>query len=155
MDPTKLRSRGFNSAADSKRKEAARKDQSLWTETPAERAQRIADEQSGKKRRIENAEDLLTPEEQEAQRRKKKRDQAISKDLEGYHVSSNGNPTCMAHPDVPHSRDSRNHCLTSMLRSKKARRERTMMVNHRQYGIGKACLVLEVGCRIQNQGIAC
>lgn len=86
LDPTKLRSRGFNTAADAARKKAAASDQSLWTETPAERAQRLADEQSGKKRRIENAEDLMTPEEQEKLRRKKKRDKAIAEDLKDFHV---------------------------------------------------------------------
>lgn len=86
LDPTKLRSRGFNSSADAARKKAAAKDQSLWTETPAERAQRLADEQSGKKRRIENAEDLSTPEEREALRRKQKKDRAIAKELEEYNV---------------------------------------------------------------------
>lgn len=92
MDPTKLRSRGFNSAADANRKKAAASDQSLWTETPAERAQRLADEASGKKRRIENAEDTSTPEEQDARRKKKKRDAAIAKDLEELNVRPSSTP---------------------------------------------------------------
>ena len=51
IDPTKLKARQFaRSAAPAKNV-----DNSLWTETPAERQQRIADEVSGKKRRAANA----------------------------------------------------------------------------------------------------
>ena len=50
IDPTKLKARQFaRSAAPAKNV-----DNSLWTEMPAERQQRIADEVSGKKRRAAN-----------------------------------------------------------------------------------------------------
>ncbi|KAF7969746.1 hypothetical protein HWV62_26110 [Athelia sp. TMB] len=51
LDPTKLKARQFaRSAAPAKKV-----DNSLWTETPAERQQRLADEVSGRKRRAANA----------------------------------------------------------------------------------------------------
>lgn len=58
LDPTKLKARQFaRSAAPAKKV-----DNSLWTETPAERQQRLADEVSGKKRRAANApEEVVDP----------------------------------------------------------------------------------------------
>jgi len=54
IDPTRLnKGRKF---APNKNPNAGSTDTSLWTETPAERQQRLADELSGKKRRKENSE---------------------------------------------------------------------------------------------------
>ena len=53
IDPTKLtKPRQFSRSA----APAREVDSSLWTETPAERQQRLADEVSGKRRRAVNAE---------------------------------------------------------------------------------------------------
>lgn len=81
LDPTKLKARQFaRSAAPSKKV-----DSSLWTETPAERQQRIADEVSGKKRRAANAPD----EEPDPDAIKRmKRDQEIRRGVEAHTVSS-------------------------------------------------------------------
>lgn len=80
LDPTKLKARQFaRSAAPSKKT-----DNSLWTETPAERQQRIADEVSGKKRRAANAPD----EEPDPDAIKRlKRDQEIRRGVEAHTVS--------------------------------------------------------------------
>ncbi|KAJ7474162.1 hypothetical protein FB451DRAFT_1351515 [Mycena latifolia] len=54
LDPTKLRARTFARTAAPARSSSS-SEPSLWTETPAERAQRLADEVSGRKRRAANA----------------------------------------------------------------------------------------------------
>lgn len=64
-------------------------DNTLWTETPAERQQRLADEVMGKKRRAENADitdqDPLV--EEEANKRRK-RDAELQRQVEEYTVRS-------------------------------------------------------------------
>ena len=59
-------------------------DTSLWTETPAERQQRLADEVLGKKRRIENAEP--DAEDEEDARKRRKRDETLKREVEEYTV---------------------------------------------------------------------
>ena len=84
LDTTKLKPRQFaRSAAPAKKV-----DNSLWTETPAERQQRIADEVSGKKRRAANAPDDAesTPEAALEARKKRKRDEEIKKNVEKHTV---------------------------------------------------------------------
>jgi len=82
LDPTKLKARQFARTATATRKV----DNSLWTETPAERQQRIADEVSGKKRRAVNAEDSVSPEEALAARKKQRRDEEIKRNVDEYTV---------------------------------------------------------------------
>jgi len=53
LDPTKLKARQFSRSSAPAVKKS---DNSLWTETPAERQQRLVDEVSGKKRRAVDAE---------------------------------------------------------------------------------------------------
>ncbi|KAL0949026.1 hypothetical protein HGRIS_009121 [Hohenbuehelia grisea] len=81
IDPTKLtKGRQFaRSAAPAKEI-----DNSLWTETPAERQQRLADEVSGKKRRAANADVGLSPEEELEMRKKRRRDEEIRKGVETH-----------------------------------------------------------------------
>ena len=80
LDPTKLKARQFaRSAAPAKKV-----DNSLWTETPAERQQRIADEVSGKKRRAANAPDE-EPDPDAIKRRR--RDEEIRREVEAHTVS--------------------------------------------------------------------
>ncbi|GAA6038421.1 hypothetical protein JCM8097_007640 [Rhodosporidiobolus ruineniae] len=81
MDTTKLKSRGFatgKAAASAGKKEGP---STLWTETPAERQQRLQDEMLGKKRKAENA-----PKEEESDeaRRKRKRDQQLKDEVERH-----------------------------------------------------------------------
>ena len=56
---------------------------SLWTETPAERQQRLADEVQGKKRRVTDAA-LVDEEELERKRRRKKEEERMRKGVDDY-----------------------------------------------------------------------
>jgi hypothetical protein len=62
-------------------------DNTLWTETPAERQQRLADEVMGKKRRAENA-DVTNqdPLEEEEANKRRKRDAEIQRQVDEYTV---------------------------------------------------------------------
>ncbi|KAJ8703356.1 hypothetical protein PTI98_001983 [Pleurotus ostreatus] len=81
LDPTKLnKPRQFSRSA----APAREVDNSLWTETPAERQQRIADEVAGKKRRAANAEPALSVEEELEMRKKRRVDEAIRKGVEEH-----------------------------------------------------------------------
>lgn len=85
LDPTKLKkSRQFSRSANPP--PAGNKDMSLWTETPAERQQRLADEVSGKKRRVTDA--PADDEEASAKRRRKQEEAFIRKGVEEYTVCS-------------------------------------------------------------------
>ncbi|KAH8922276.1 hypothetical protein BT69DRAFT_1282387 [Atractiella rhizophila] len=84
-DPTKLKARGFmQTNRPHKAVTSSSKDNSLWTETPQERAQRLEDEVLGKRKRatVEGGDE----EEDEGERRKKKRDEEMRekvRELEG------------------------------------------------------------------------
>lgn len=64
-------------------------DTSLWTETPAERQQRLADEVAGKRRRAEDQEVDLAERGKNAQdrERKRRRDEEIRAGVDEYTVS--------------------------------------------------------------------
>lgn len=81
IDPTKLtKGRQFQRTSAPSRNQ----DTSLWTETPAERQQRLADEVSGKRRRAVNAEPDA---EDELEARKRRRhDEDVRKGVEEYTV---------------------------------------------------------------------
>ncbi|KAF9024555.1 hypothetical protein BDZ89DRAFT_954644 [Hymenopellis radicata] len=82
LDPTKMnRPRQFARSAAPAPKNT---DSNLWTETPAERQQRLADEVSGKRRRVVNAEDAVSPEEALEARKKRKRDENIRKGVDEH-----------------------------------------------------------------------
>jgi len=57
---------------------------SLWTETPAERQQRLADEVMGKKRKATDP--VVDPEVEAAKRRKKDEEAAIKAQVDEYNV---------------------------------------------------------------------
>jgi hypothetical protein len=80
-DPTKLKARQFNrsSAAGSARDAPS----NLWTETPAERQKRIADEVAGKKRRA--VEGVNEAEEADA-KVKRRRDEQVRKAIDEHNV---------------------------------------------------------------------
>ncbi len=84
IDPTKLtKGRQFARTAAPSRNV----DNSLWTETPAERQQRLADEVAGKRRRAVNADPDAGDESKEAESRKKRRrDEEIRKGVDEYTV---------------------------------------------------------------------
>ena len=83
LDTTKLKSRGFatGKAAQSAANKAG--PSNLWTETPAERQQRLEDEALGRKRRAENA---PVEEERDDDRRKRIRDQQLKAEVERHNV---------------------------------------------------------------------
>ncbi|GAA5891163.1 hypothetical protein JCM8208_002522 [Rhodotorula glutinis] len=84
LDTTKLKSRGFatGKAAQSAANKAG--PSNLWTETPAERQQRLEDEALGRKRRAENA---PVEEERDDDRRKRIRDQQLKAEVERHNTS--------------------------------------------------------------------
>ncbi|KIK15983.1 hypothetical protein PISMIDRAFT_686812, partial [Pisolithus microcarpus 441] len=83
LGPTKLKARQFGRSSGP----GHDADSSLWTETPAERLQRLTDEVSGRKRKAVNAE----PEEDlEDAKKRKKRDEVIRRGVEEHTCKSRG-----------------------------------------------------------------
>jgi Protein of unknown function (DUF3752) len=82
LDPSRLTKARQFSRSSAPLKQA---DNSLWTETPAERQQRLADEVSGKKRRAVNAEPV---EEAEDGKKKRRMDESIRRGVDEYTVGS-------------------------------------------------------------------
>ncbi|KAK7467472.1 hypothetical protein VKT23_004525 [Stygiomarasmius scandens] len=81
LDPKKLsKSRQFSRSA----APAKNTDSSLWTETPAERQQRLADEVSGKKRKAANAEDSVSTEEALEAQKRQRRDEMIRQGVDHH-----------------------------------------------------------------------
>ncbi|MBW0470093.1 hypothetical protein O181_009808 [Austropuccinia psidii MF-1] len=89
IDPTKLKSRGFkqNSKPYSSSQDQQTCTGTLWTETPVERAQRLADEAIGKRRRAEDV--TKTNDEDDLEKvKRKKRDKVIRNQVEQHNQSS-------------------------------------------------------------------
>ena len=82
LDPTKLKARQFGRGSCSTQDT----DSSLWTETPAERQQRLADEVSGRKRRAVNADPKTTDKDPAEARKRRKREEEIRKGVEEHTV---------------------------------------------------------------------
>lgn len=84
IDPTKLtKARQFARTAAPSRDV----DSSLWTETPAERQQRLADEVAGKRRRAVNADpDAVDEDKEQEVRKRRRRDEEIRKGVDEYTV---------------------------------------------------------------------
>jgi len=84
LDPTKLnKPRQFSRST----APARSVDNTLWTETPAERQQRLADEVMGKKRRVENADDAeQDPQAEEDANKRRKRDAGLRRQVDDYTV---------------------------------------------------------------------
>ena len=83
IDPTKIK-KGRQFARSSGQGRDV--DNSLWTETPAERQQRLADEVAGKRRRAVNADPEADPEAIEEARKKRRYDEEIRKGVDEYTV---------------------------------------------------------------------
>jgi len=93
LDPTKARPRQFaRSAAPSRETSGS----SLWTETPAERQQRLADEVAGRKRRAANAEPEEDPHDAAKRRR---RDEHIRRGVEEHTRKARGAALVETHID--------------------------------------------------------
>ena len=61
-------------------------DNTLWTETPAERQQRLADEVMGKRRRTENADDDASGADAAEARKRRKREAELQRQVDDYTV---------------------------------------------------------------------
>ncbi|KAF8551915.1 hypothetical protein OG21DRAFT_1512145 [Imleria badia] len=94
LDPTKLKSRQFGRGT----APARDSDTSLWTETPAERQQRLADEVSGRKRRAANADPVADEDEEEA-RKRRRRDAEIRKGVDEHTRKARGPALVEAHTE--------------------------------------------------------
>jgi len=92
LDPTKLKARQFGRGT----APARDTDTSLWTETPAERQQRLADEVSGRKRRAVNAEPV---EDDEDTRKRRRRDAAIRRGVDEHTRKARGPALVDAHTE--------------------------------------------------------
>ncbi|KAJ6501795.1 hypothetical protein DFH09DRAFT_1265297 [Mycena vulgaris] len=80
LDPTKLKARQFARSAAPSRST----DNTLWTETPAERQQRLADEVSGKKRRAANSGPAVSPAEELEARKRRRIDEELRAGVEEH-----------------------------------------------------------------------
>lgn len=87
LDPTKLKARQFSRGQGSTT--SSQTDTSLWTETPAERLQRLADEVSGKKRRVTDA-PVEDEDEKTKKRRRKQEDEFIRRGVDDYTRTKRG-----------------------------------------------------------------
>jgi hypothetical protein len=82
LDPTKLKARQFSRGSGPVN--SNKSDNSLWTETPAERQQRLADEVSGKKRRVTDA--PVDEDTTGSNKRRKQDEERIKKNVDEYTV---------------------------------------------------------------------
>lgn len=90
IDPTKIKSRGFKQTSKPHSGTVDRQggSGSLWTETPAERAQRLEDEAMGKRRRAEDvAKDMQDEDDDLDQIKRRKRNREMRKQVEEHNVS--------------------------------------------------------------------
>ncbi|KAL5518420.1 hypothetical protein ACEPAH_102 [Sanghuangporus vaninii] len=93
-DPTKLKARQFSRGGNTASRSAPN---NLWTETPEERQQRVADEVAGKKRRAANAEDDAS-DDRDVQR-KRQRDLELRKVVNEHNKSSRGKTLVEMHEE--------------------------------------------------------
>lgn len=116
VDPTKIKSRGFKQTSKPHHSSSADRGNSsgsLWTETPSERAQRLADEAVGKRRR---AEDTSKDGEDDLEvLKKKKRDRLMRQQVEEHNRSSRNSSLLELH-----------HEATTNVTSSKSKAEREL-----------------------------
>ncbi|KAK8843469.1 hypothetical protein IAR55_007126 [Kwoniella newhampshirensis] len=87
VDPLRKRPTTFSKST----AEPSNIDNTVWTETPAEKAQRIADEVAGVKRKKDKAgERIVSYEEEEEERRKRRRDREILDGVEKHTAKQRG-----------------------------------------------------------------
>lgn len=94
LDPTKLKGRQFSRGSTS----TVDNDMSLWTETPAERQRRLADEVTGKKRRVTDTH-AEEDEESNKKRQRKREEAAIRKDIDHHTRARRGPALIEQHAD--------------------------------------------------------
>ncbi|KAF8603148.1 hypothetical protein BDV93DRAFT_523512 [Ceratobasidium sp. AG-I] len=95
LDPTKLKSRQFSRSTTDKKSAAS----NLWTETPAERQQRLADEISGKRKRAEEAaaQGVSATADDEDTHKKRKRDRELKDQVEAHNKATRGQTLVAMH----------------------------------------------------------
>lgn len=103
LDTTKMKARQFSRST----APAKKVDNSLWTETPAERQQRLADEVLGKKRRAVNADDSAGPEDTAEARKKQKRDEQIRAGVDEHTVSTSFGSLSITYRDFATEKNTR------------------------------------------------
>ncbi|WVQ93392.1 hypothetical protein IAU59_000461 [Kwoniella sp. CBS 9459] len=87
VDPLRKRATNFSRT----NAEPSDTDHTLWTETPAEKAQRIADEVAGIKRKKDKAgERIMSYEEEQEERRKRKREAEIRDEVAKHNTTQRG-----------------------------------------------------------------
>ncbi|KAI5115560.1 hypothetical protein M0805_006259, partial [Coniferiporia weirii] len=88
-DPTKLKARQFSRGAGAASRSAPN---NLWTETPVERQQRIADEVAGKRRRAANADDSEAGNAKDGkeERKRRRRDDEVRRVVDEHNKSTRG-----------------------------------------------------------------
>lgn len=87
MDPTKLKSRSFQQSSKVSSSDRKESGPDLWTETPAERQQRMEDEVLGRKRKaVISAAGSAREEESDEKRRKRERDIRLKEEVERHNV---------------------------------------------------------------------
>lgn len=92
LDPTKLKSRQFSRASGNRASRDAGPS-TLWTETPAERQRRLAEEVMGKRKRTEEggtSEQSIDESDLAEERKRRRRDDEVSKIVEHHNKSSRG-----------------------------------------------------------------
>jgi hypothetical protein len=100
LDPTKLKARQF-----SRKTEEKSTISTLWTETPAERQARLADEIMGKRKRAEISAGANTRgEETDDDRKRRRRDLEISKTIEEHNVGTPDSRLCLLSLNAPRCR---------------------------------------------------
>ncbi|KAJ7256536.1 hypothetical protein B0H12DRAFT_990507, partial [Mycena haematopus] len=93
LDPTKLKPRQFARTAAPSRDT----DNTLWTETPAERQQRLADEVSGKKRRAANSGDAVSAAEELETRKRQRIDEELRREVDEHTRKTRGSALVEMH----------------------------------------------------------
>jgi len=103
LDPTKLKSRQFSRSTTDKKSAAS----NLWTETPAERQQRLADEVSGKRKRAEEAaaQGVSATAEDEDIVKRRKRDRDLKEQVEAHNKATRGQTLVAMHAPAPTNPD--------------------------------------------------
>ncbi|KAG8698981.1 hypothetical protein FRC09_006905 [Ceratobasidium sp. 395] len=100
LDPTKLKNRQFSRSTTDKKSAAS----NLWTETPQERQQRLADEVSGKRKRAEEAaaQGVSATEDDADTAKKRKRDRELREQVEAHNKQNRGESLVAMHaPAAP------------------------------------------------------
>ncbi|KZT09055.1 uncharacterized protein LAESUDRAFT_723354 [Laetiporus sulphureus 93-53] len=101
IDPTKLnRPRQFARTA----APARNTDSSLWTETPAERQQRIADEVAGKRRRVTDV-NAVSPDEEREMRKRRRHEEEVRRGVEEHTKKVRGGALLEQHSKVASTKE--------------------------------------------------